>query len=196
MRILLDSHRRAFHPVKHPEWQLQPTAGNAAPEAASHMIASGPFDYLMNPDGKSCPRVPSVKNLAFPGPMGVRSSRCTTRRGHTCRSQNAPSHRPIRADGSLFATPLLGGLHHEYDRMTRLEGTAKHPRSSPNPDIRRILETIIAGGERLSKIGRTRIPPSARARTAPIRRQTYSSQFVGMPAARTCTRLTGAWRTT
>jgi hypothetical protein len=109
MRILLDPHRRAFHPVKHPEWQLQPTARNAAPEAASHTIAADPFDYLMNLDDKSCPRVPPVKNLAFRGPMGVPSSRCTTPSDRTlpwttallllrlCRRRlRQPRHRALR----------------------------------------------------------------------------------------------------
>lgn len=39
-------------------------------------------------------------------------------RTHLSLAKDAPIHRPIRAHGSLFATPHLGGLHHEYGRVT------------------------------------------------------------------------------
>jgi hypothetical protein len=39
-------------------------------------------------------------------------------RTHLALAKDAPLHLPVQALGSVVAIPLLGGLHHEYVRMT------------------------------------------------------------------------------
>jgi len=38
-------------------------------------------------------------------------------RPHLSFAKDAPLHRPIHRIGSVFGTPILGGLHHVYGRM-------------------------------------------------------------------------------
>src|ERR1019366_8744322 len=39
-------------------------------------------------------------------------------RTHLSLTKDAPIHRPIRSRGELLVRPHIGGLHHEYSRMT------------------------------------------------------------------------------
>ena len=45
-------------------------------------------------------------------------------RTHQSLGKDAPAHRPIQRLGRLAARPILGGLHHQYCRMSFLVGTA------------------------------------------------------------------------
>jgi hypothetical protein len=38
-------------------------------------------------------------------------------RTHLALSKDAPLSRSVHAVGRIFATPILGGLHHHYDRI-------------------------------------------------------------------------------
>jgi transposase InsO family protein len=38
-------------------------------------------------------------------------------RTHLSLGKDAPAHRPIQRLGQLVASPILGGLHHQYCRM-------------------------------------------------------------------------------
>ena len=78
-----DSHRRAFHPVEHPERQLQPAAGTITAAAASHDIAGRLLDYFMNLYDAPDPQMPWINDLALFNPVGVPSSRCIIPRDHT-----------------------------------------------------------------------------------------------------------------
>jgi transposase InsO family protein len=39
-------------------------------------------------------------------------------RTHLAIDKNAPVRRPVRSVGPIHAQPILGGLHHQYVRMT------------------------------------------------------------------------------
>jgi hypothetical protein len=74
-----DLPRGAGGPIEHPGRNLQPAIACALRQAAAENFPATLLNYLMDVNQASCPWMPRVKKLALLGPVGVLSSRCTTR---------------------------------------------------------------------------------------------------------------------
>ena len=69
---------RAGRPIEHPGRNLQPSPGCPTREAATENLSASLLDHLMNMDQASGPRMPRIKKLVLPDPVGVPSSCCIT----------------------------------------------------------------------------------------------------------------------
>jgi hypothetical protein len=75
----------ACRSFEHPGRYLQPPIGCRTGAAAPENLSARLLDHLMNVNLASGPWMPRINKLAFLGPVGVPSSRCTTRSAHTVR---------------------------------------------------------------------------------------------------------------
>jgi hypothetical protein len=67
---------RTGRPIEHPGRNLQPSRGCPTREAATENLSASLLDHLMNMDQASGPRMPRIKKLVLPDPVGVPSSCC------------------------------------------------------------------------------------------------------------------------
>ena len=68
----------------------------------------------------------ALRSFSYPSPFGERHLRHLLKsyqryyneaRTHLSLSKDAPVSRAVQTAGSIIATPLLGGLHHQYVRI-------------------------------------------------------------------------------
>src|ERR1700756_5168474 len=84
MRASTHLPRRTRGLIEHPGRDLQPAIVGAVRQAAAANLFASLVDYLMNVNQAPRPGMPWVKKLACLGPVGVLSSRCTTRSERIC----------------------------------------------------------------------------------------------------------------
>ncbi len=101
-----DAPTRAGRGIEHPGRNLQSPSGCLARQAATENRRTMLLKHIMDINSATGPRMPRIENLPILGPVGVPSSRCTTRCGPT-RSTTASLSRPCVSDPRAIgcATP-------------------------------------------------------------------------------------------
>jgi hypothetical protein len=109
--------------IEHPGRNLQPAIAGAARQAAAANLSASLVDYLMNVNQAPRPGMPRVKKLARLGPVGVLSSRCTTKSGRIDRcpktrrrfvrfsSPELSTHGPCLADFTIITSGFSFSVH-------------------------------------------------------------------------------------
>jgi hypothetical protein len=99
-------HRRARCPIQHPRRQLEPAVRASLGKTTSNDPAPHPLHRFMDGNDAPKPWMPAIADLVFVGPVGVPSSRCTTRctrtapsgGAHLASSSGRTNLPPVRSD--------------------------------------------------------------------------------------------------